>query len=293
MYETGELPAHCDLLIVVGGDGSMLRIAKSAVKHQTPVIGVNRGRLGFLTDILPDELEAGVGEVLAGNYVVDERFLFDVYQDAPAGEGASGDNASGAGDSASSDNASDAVDSVLSDNASRDGDRGSSGNPDRAGRTWLSSALNDVVLHAGAAAQMIEFDLFVGADFVDSLIADGLIIATPTGSTAYALSAGGPIMHPDLDAIVLAPLNPHSLSSRPIVVAGNSEIRLVVADKSRRNASISCDGRMQHTADVCDRFLVRKKPRPLKLIHLQAHSFYESCRSKLGWGGSRKDEADD
>lgn len=235
--------AACDLLIVVGGDGSMLNVACPAVAHQIPVIGVNRGRLGFLTDILPEPeaLEAALNAVLAGDYVEESRFLFDVYQEP----------------------------------ASRSGKPG----------TLLGSALNDVVLHAGAAAQMIEFELHINGEKVYSIVADGLIIATPTGSTAYALSAGGPIMHPHLDAIALVPLNPHSLSSRPIVVAGDSEIRLVVAEKSRGNARISCDGRQTHQpAAVGECFLVRKKPQQLKLIHPPGHSFYESCRSKLGWG---------
>ena len=231
--------AACDLLIVVGGDGSMLNVAQAAVERQLPVIGVNRGRLGFLTDILPDELEAALDEVLSGNYTEDHRFLFDVY---PA--------------------------------------------PPPASPAPLGSALNDVVLHAGAAAQMIEFELRVGPAQVYNLMADGLIIATPTGSTAYALSAGGPIMHPDLDAMALVPMNPHSLSSRPIVVAGDSEIRLAVAEKSRGNARISCDGRAVQPPESEEPrgYLIKKKPQPLKLIHPPGYNYYGSCRSKLGWG---------
>ena len=160
----------CDLVIVVGGDGSMLGAARALAQHGVPVLGINRGSLGFLTDILPEHLESQISEVLAGNYTVEQRFLLETEvrrNGVPIGQG---------------------------------------------------DALNDVVLHPGKSTRMIEFELFIDGQFVYSLKADGLIIATPTGSTAYALSAGGPIMHPRLDAIVIVPMYPHTLSSRPIAV---------------------------------------------------------------------------
>lgn len=239
-----ELGTKCDLVIVVGGDGSMLNVAKYLASDSVPVIGINRGKLGFLTDILPDEIETKIEEFLAGEYSVEKRFLLDV--------------------------------SKITDNK----------------QEYLGSALNDIVLHPGSAAQMIEFELFVDDKFVYSQGSDGLIVATPTGSTAYALSAGGPIMHPGLNAIVLAPMYPHSLSSRPIVVDGDSEIRLIVSAKGSLHPQISCDGDVKYTANERDEFLITKKIVPLHLIHPPNHSFYEACRSKLGWGSQlvRKDD---
>ncbi len=243
-----ELSKHCDLVIVVGGDGSMLNVAKYVVSDQVPVIGINRGRLGFLTDILPDELETGISDVLDGNYSIESRFLLEV--------------------------------------AARQEP------PGKSEKKYLGSALNDVVLHPGKAAQMIKFELFVDEKFVYSQESDGLIVATPTGSTAYALSAGGPIMQPGLNAVVLVPMYPHSLGSRPIVVDGDSEIRLLVSAKEKLQPQVSGDGQLLFTASAGDEILVRKKEMPLKLVHPPEHSFYQACRSKLGWG-SRLVRADD
>ena len=239
-----ELSSRCDLVIVVGGDGSMLNVAKFIASDQVPVIGINRGKLGFLPDVLPNEIETNIANVLNGNYSVEKRFLLDVVA--------------------------------------------------RRGETEhnLGAALNDVVLHPGKAAQMIEFELFVDDKFVYSQESDGLIVATPTGATAYALSAGGPIMHPHLNAVVLVPMYPHALSSRPIVIDGDSEIRLVVAAKESLEPQLSCDGEVKYTAVAGDEFLVTKKSVPLQLIHPPNHSFYQACRSKLGWG-SRLPRADD
>jgi len=236
IYPREEISSHCDLVIVVGGDGSMLNMAKFIAREEVPVIGVNRGRLGFLTDVLPEDIEEQLTQVLEGQFTLEKRFLLEVQ-------------------------------------LRRDG-----------GKEDLGYALNDVVLHPGQAAQMIEFELFVDDRFVYSQESDGLIVATPTGSTAYALSAGGPIMHPSLNAVVLVPMYPHSLSSRPIVIDGDSEIRLVVAAKESLQPQLSCDGEIRHNVVAGDEILVRKKALPLQLIHPPNHSFYQACRSKLGWG---------
>ena len=233
-----ELSSRCDLVIVVGGDGSILNVAKFIASDQVPVIGINRGKLGFLTDVLPNEIETNIANVLNGDYSVDKRFLLDVV----ARRGTTEHN--------------------------------------------LGSALNDVVLHPGKAAQMIEFELFIDDKFVYSQESDGLIVSTPTGSTAYSLSAGGPIMHPHLNAVVLVPMYPHSLNSRPIVIDGDSEIKLIVAAKESLEPQLSCDGEVLYTAVAGDEFLVTKKTVPLQLIHPPNHSFYQACRSKLGWGSS-------
>ncbi|WP_299236472.1 NAD(+) kinase [uncultured Halomonas sp.] len=228
----GEL---CDLVIVVGGDGSLLGAARTLCHSGTLVLGVNRGRLGFLTDISPDELEERVGEVLEGHYEVEERFLLDaeLYRD---------DTLMGSGD-----------------------------------------ALNEVVLHPGKAVRMIEFELFLDGQFVYSQRSDGLIIATPTGSTAYSLSGGGPIMHPRLDVLTLVPMFPHTLSSRPIVVDASSEIRIHIGETNQTYPHISCDGQTRAVAKPDDVLVIRRKPQTVHLVHPVGHNFYEVLRSKLGW----------
>ncbi|WP_299181873.1 NAD(+) kinase [uncultured Neptuniibacter sp.] len=226
----------CDLVIVVGGDGSLLGAARSLAQYHVPILGVNRGNLGFLTDISPNEIEEKVGEVLAGQYTVDSRFLLDVVvkrDGVPIGE---------------------------------------------------STALNDCVLHPGKAARMIEFELYIEGQFVYTQKSDGLIISTPTGSTAYSLSGGGPIMHPKLDALVLVPMFPHTLSSRPIVVNGNSELKLVISPNNGAYPTVSCDGQTDISCAPGDTITVHKKPHKLKLLHPLNYDFYSTCREKLGWG---------
>src|SRR3989338_1365083 len=142
----------------------------------------------------------------------------------------------------------------------------------------------DLVLHPGKSTRMIEFELFIDGQFVCSQKADGLIVATPTGSTAYALSAGGPIMHPKLDAIVIVPMYPHTLSSRPIVVDGNSELKIVVSKDLQLYPQVSCDGQNHFTCAPGDTVTVAKRPQKLRLIHPLDHNYYEVCRNKLGWG---------
>ena len=224
-----------DLAIVIGGDGSLLSAARTLVRHNTPVIGINRGRLGFLTDVSPDELATQVNAVLDGDYSCDSRFLMDVQVvrgDAVIGE---------------------------------------------------AEALNDVVVNSGTSAQMIEFELTIDGEFVYRLNSDGLILATPTGSTAYSMSGGGPIMNPALDAMVLVPMFPHSLTSRPIVVHGDSEIRIDVVSRNQIHPPVTCDGQVSLTALPGDAVIVRKKAERLTLLHPPGYSFYASCRDKLRW----------
>lgn len=233
-----DIGSHCDLVIVVGGDGSMLSAARAMSEHNVPVLGVNRGRLGFLTDISPDDIEVKVAEVLDGRYEKEHRFLLDVA-------------------------------------VSRQGKR-----------VGHADALNDVVVNSGTSAQMIQFDLYIDDLFVYRQRADGLIVATPTGSTAYSLAGGGPIMHPALDAIVVVPMFPQTLSSRPIVVNGNSEIRIDIVDDIRIHPPVTCDGQVNMTARPGDSVHIYKKKHELILIHPLEHSFYASCRDKLRWSHS-------
>ncbi len=231
-----DLGGHCDLVIVIGGDGSLLGVARELAVSGVPVVGVNRGSLGFLADISPEEVEARIGEVLDGRYRLDERFLLEA--------------------------------AIL-----------------RAGVTVATgAALNDVVIHAGTLSRMMEFELYVDEEFVYEQRSDGLIVCTPTGSTAYALSAGGPIMHPRLDAICVVPMFPHTLTSRPLVVQGTCELTIVIGDYNDTSPQVSCDSQVDLQTEPGDRIVVRKRPGPLKLLHPLDHSFYESCRSKLDWG---------
>lgn len=238
---------HCDLVIVVGGDGSLLGVARDLAASQVAVIGINRGGLGFLADISPEQIESRLAPVLEGNYVVDDRFL-------------------------------------LQASGHRNGVE-----------LGGSPALNDVVVHPGTMSRMMEFDLKIDGQFVYNQRSDGLIVASPTGSTAYALSAGGPIMHPHLDAIVIVPMFPHTLTSRPLVVRGTSTIEVVIGRTSSPNPQFSCDSQVDVSVRAGDSVRISKYPHPLRLIYPTDHSFYEACRSKLDWasrlGGTLADQS--
>lgn len=230
-----QLGSHCDLLIVVGGDGSLLHAAHAAVNQELPVLGVNRGSLGFLTDILPAELEK-IHDIIKGKYTIEERFLLTT--------------------------------TIEHHNTKVDQD----------------DALNEVAIIPDAIPHMIEFEIYIDDQFVCSQNSDGLIIATPTGSTAYALSGGGPILHPQLDAIVLVPMFPHTLSSRPIVIEGERRINIIISPNNITSPRLSCDGRAYINTPPGCHISIRKKARPLKLVHPLDYNYYEALRSKLHWG---------
>ncbi|MCB5161877.1 NAD(+) kinase [Marinomonas algarum] len=230
-----ELGDHCDMVMVVGGDGSFLGAARAICNYDIPVLGINRGTLGFLTDISPHNLQEELDPIFRGEYHEEKRFMIEAKikrQNRPSGEGI---------------------------------------------------ALNDLVLHPGKSARMIRFDLFIDDQFVMNQKSDGLIVATPTGSTAYALSAGGPIMLPKLDALVLVPMHPHTLSNRPIVIDANARIRIVVCESNLTYPSVSCDGQLNITAAPGDEIFITKKTGSIRLIHPKNHDFYNVCRDKLGW----------
>jgi NAD+ kinase len=233
-----ELGSRCDLIVVVGGDGSLLGVGRDLAHSGVPVLGVNRGGLGFLADIAPEQIAAKLSDVLGGAYVIEDHFLLSA--------------------------------SII---------RGD----EELGR---SPALNDVVVHMGGMARMMEFSLWVDDQFVYEQRSDGLIIASPTGSTAYALSAGGPILHPSLEAIVVVPMFPHTLTSRPLMVPSSSEIRIVATE----DAEITCDSQVDFMLNSGDEVRISKYASPLRLVYNLGHSFYESCRSKLDWA-SRLGEA--
>jgi NAD+ kinase len=230
-----QLGNQCDLLIVVGGDGSLLHAAHSIVNQTIPVLGINRGSLGFLTDILPTELEK-VKLILEGKYILEKRFLLTT--------------------------------NIKLNNK----------------LVGEDNALNEVALLPDAKPHMIEFEIYIDKQFVCSQDSDGLIIATPTGSTAYALSGGGPILHPQLDAIVLVPMFPHTLSSRPIVIEGNCQINILVSPNNSTSPRLSCDGREALSASGGCHINIHKNPNPLHLIHPIDYHYYKALRSKLHWG---------
>ena len=244
-YGTGDrhfLGQQCDLVIVVGGDGSMLSAARVMATYGVAVIGINRGKLGFLTDIAPDQVETSLEAVLAGRFETSNRFMLSAH--------------------------------VLR-------------NGEEIGR---GSGLNVIVLHPGKSARMLAYDLSIDGTAVYFDRADGLIIATPTGSTAYALSAGGPIMHPGLDAIALVPMNPHNLSSRPLVVAADAELEILIGEDNSTQPIISCDGQVHIVCEPGDRVHIQRHEAQLKVLHPLGHHFYDRCRSKLGWHARASDD---
>ncbi len=232
-----DLGKAADLAIVVGGDGNMLGAARVLARYDVPVLGVNRGNLGFLTDLSPQDFEAPLTEVLNGHYQTEQRFL-------------------------------------LNTSVYRYGELKST-----------NTALNEAVLHPGKIAHMIDFAVHIDDVFMYSQRADGIIVATPTGSTAYALSAGGPILTPQLNAISLVPMFPHTLSCRPIVIDADSEVKLVVSpDNIDDQLQISCDGHITLEVHPGDEIVIRKCQHRLRLIHPIGHSYFNVLRSKLGWG---------
>jgi NAD+ kinase len=230
-----ELGKQADLAIVVGGDGNMLGAARVLSRFDISVIGVNRGNLGFLTDLNPEDFQTHLQAVLKGEYMEEERFLLEAEVHRHG--------------------------QIKSHNA----------------------ALNEAVLHPGKIAHMIEFEVYIDDKFAFSQRSDGLIISTPTGSTAYSLSGGGPIVSPSLNAITLVPMFPHTLSCRPLVVDGKRRIKLVVSPDNRGTQEVSCDGQISLPVSPGDEVIIYQSPNVLKLIHPKDYSYYSVLRSKLGW----------
>ena len=230
------LGERCDLVVVVAGDGTFLSAARSLVDHDVPLLGVNLGRLGFLADVMPDEMPTRLNEILDGDFVEERRFLLDVTVE-----------------------------------------RGT-------GRVFSGPALNEAVIHKSSMARLVEFETYIDGHLVNSQRSDGLIVATPTGSTAYALSGGGPILHPSLDAIVLVPICPHTLSSRPVVAGGGSVVEVILGNGAEASVQLSCDGQTTVELTAGDRILIRKHHPDLRLIHPAGHEYYTTLRTKLHWG---------
>lgn len=238
-FEAGTIESigqQADLAIVVGGDGNMLGAARTLAKYDVAVVGVNRGNLGFLTDINPDDVERQLDCIFAGESVKEQRFILQV-------------------------------------EVFRQGIQQSA-----------NSAVNEVVLHHGKVAHMMEFEVYIDDNFVFSQRSDGLIVATPTGSTAYSLSGGGPILTPNLDALTLVPMFPHTLSSRPIVVDANSTVRMKVSPDNTDSLQVSCDSHIVLNVLPGDEIHIMKNQDKLSLIHPKDYNYFNVLRTKLGWG---------
>ena len=228
-----EIGQHADLAIVVGGDGTVLGIARQLAPFSVPLIGINQGRLGFMTDIPQERMLPLLAAMLAGELESEQR-------------------------------------SLLSGTVTRDGQR-----------IFEEVAVNDIVVSRGAGSGMVELRVEVDGHFMYNQRSDGLIVATPTGSTAYAMSAGGPIMHPELGGIVLVPIAPHALSNRPIVLSDHCEIVIELA--SGRDCSVNFDMQSLTSLHQHDRIIVRRSAHTITFLHPKGWSYYDTLREKLHW----------
>jgi len=229
-----HLVGNVELVISLGGDGTLLTAARALIDKHTPLLGINLGRLGFLADVSFDNFESYIDQVLAGRYSVEKRFFIEgrFYRD----------------------------DELLSTNI----------------------ALNDIVLHSHESANMIEYEISSGGDLIHVQRSDGVIVTTPTGSTAYALSGGGPIMHPSLETLAIVPICPHTLSNRPIVLPADQPIEVRLGRDSQI-AKISYDGHSTKTVKPENRVVVTRYGEPLTLLHPEDYDYFQVLRSKLFW----------
>lgn len=234
-----EIGRQADLVITVGGDGTLLYAAGLVARHGVPLLGINRGRLGFLTDVLPQDMFPCVDAALQGSLQADERGLLAAQVHSTARPLAK----------------------VL--------------------------ALNDVVLQKAATGRMLDFETRVDGHYVNTHAADGIVVASATGSTAYALSCGGPIIEPHIDVFVVAPISPHTLSDRPIVVSSHSLIEIELVERPEIQAHVTCDGSVVGDLLPGDRLLIQAATERITLLRPGGHDYYRTLRSKLHWGRGR------
>ena len=231
-----EISNQCDLAIVVGGDGNFLNAARElSIYNEIPIIGINRGKLGFLTDINPDQLSTRLMRVLQGEYYIEKRFMLD-------GE-------------------------LFSE-----------------GKLYSKTkALNEIVITSDTASRLFEITVEIDGHYAYSQRSDGIIIATPTGSTAHALSAGGPIMHPSLNAVVLVPMFSHTLTARPIVLSAESQIKIKIGAYNEPEVILSYDGHSYQKMSEGDFVLLKKHNKEINVLHPLDYDYYKSLREKLHW----------
>lgn len=235
-----ELAATADLVVAIGGDGTLLHAARNVAARNVPLVGINRGRLGFLTDVSPEHMIETMDAILAGNYLTDERFMLAA----------------------------------------------KIGRSDRASTLF---AVNDVVLQRGDTGRLLDFTTEVDDSYVNTHRGDGLIVATPTGSTAYALSCGGPIIQPNVAAFVMVPICPHTLSDRPLLLPTTSTIRVTLDNAGGAAAHIVCDGEPLGRMSEGETLVVELAKQTVTLLHPRDYNYYELLRSKLNWGRASRD----
>ncbi len=228
-----EIGRTVDLAIVLGGDGTMLNIARTLSLCQVPLVGVNQGRLGFLTDLTLDNMQDNIAAMLDGKFVAEQRLLLAA--------------------------------SVMR----------------RDVEVYSGRAFNEVVVHRNNTSTMIEFEVRIDGEYLYNQRADGLIVSTPTGSTAYGMSAGGPILHPSLDVLELVPICPHTLSNRPIVVNGSSVLEILV--QRTGDIHVRFDSHTSYDLQMHDKIVVTRHPESVCLLHPVGHSYYHMLREKLLW----------
>jgi NAD+ kinase len=241
-----ELAARAELIIAIGGDGTLLYAARLATARRVPLLGINRGRLGFLTDVLPQDVLACVDAALDGGCEVDRRPLLTT--------------------------------TLLT-----------AGTSVATGTTGL--ALNDVVVQKLASGSMMDFETWIDGRYVNTHAGDGIVIASATGSTAYALSCGGPIIEPHLEVLVIAPICPHTLSDRPIVVSSRATIEIRLLERPESRAQVVCDGFVLGDVQPCDRVQIRQSSDEVTLLHPQGYDYFRLLRSKLHWGRGSTDRS--
>jgi NAD+ kinase len=235
-----ELAARADVIVAVGGDGTMLHAARRVAGRGVPLLGINLGRLGFLTDILPEHMLNALDEILAGDYLAEDRRMLEAQ--------------------------------VIGGRNAR----------------APMAALNDVALQKRETGRILDFVTSVDGSYVNTHGGDGLIVATATGSTAYALSCGGPIIQPDVDALVMVPICPHTLSDRPLVLKASCTIEARLAPDEEAPAQIACDGEDYGALAVGETLRIRAARETVTLLHPKDYNYYELLRSKLNWGGTKR-----
>ncbi len=229
------LAEKVDLAIIVGGDGTFLSAVRSLANFNTPILGINLGRLGFLVDISPDTMLQHLDEIIHGHYIEESRFL-------------------------------------LHAKIERNGEV-----------IEQADAFNDVVIHIRDVARMIEFETFINGQFVNLQRSDGLVVSTPTGSTAYALSSGGPLLHSTLDAMAIVSICPHTLTNRPLVINSNSTVEVIIGNSQQSTSQVTFDGQTAFDIKPGDKIIIYKKTNNIKIIHPNNYDYYHILREKLHW----------
>lgn len=240
--DRAKLGEVCDLVVVVGGDGTLLEAGRAVAAYGTPLLGVNLGRLGFLVDVLPDELRATLDRILAGDFTRDQRLCLTA--------------------------------NLTYANGASEGP---------------FHGLNEAAVRNAEFARVLDFDTFTDGSFISRHRADGINIATPTGSTAYALSAGGPVLYPGLEALALVPICPHTLSDRPLIIDANREIEILVGGNTETHALFTVDGQQSRALTPGDRVHVKRSEKNLMLIHPPGYDYFRILRDKLRWGRGQTD----